>query len=291
MVSMATSMSPPAPIPAAAGIGLRGPHCQELMASLPALGWLEVHSENYFGAGGPPHACLEALRPHYPLSLHGVGLSLGSVDPLDLDHLERLHALVRRYQPGLVSEHLSWGAVGGRHFHDLLPLPYTEEALDHCIERVERVQERLGRQILLENPSTYLRFVHSTIPEAEFLSQLARRSGCGILLDVNNLYVSARNHGFDAHAYVRDIRPEDVGEIHLAGFTHKRFPDGEILIDTHSRPVHPEVWSLYRAALARLGPRPTLIEWDSELPPLAVLLDEAARARAILEEARRAFAA
>jgi len=281
----------PGPIPACAGIGLRAVHCREVLESLPATGWLEVHSENYFGKGGSPHAYLEALRAHYPLSLHGVGLSLGSADPLELGHLEKLLALIERYEPGLVSEHLSWGAIDGRHFNDLLPLPYTEEALDHVSGRVSEAQERLGRRILLENPSTYLRFTHSTIAEAEFLSELARRSGCGILLDVNNIYVSARNHGLDPYAYLRAVHPRDVEEIHLAGFTVKRFDTAELLIDTHSRPVDPEVWALYRAALEVLGPLPTLIEWDKDLPPLEILLGEAARAQSMLEETQSAHAA
>lgn len=290
-MAVSVPIARPGRIPACAGIGLRAAHYREVLDTLPEVGWLEVHSENYFGAGGAPHAYLEALRPHYPLSLHGVGLSLGSADPLDLVHLAKLRALIARYQPALVSEHLSWGMVGGRHYNDLLPLPYTEEALDHVSDRVAEAQERLGRRILLENPSTYLRFAHSTIAEEAFLSELARRTGCGILLDVNNVYVSARNHGLDPHDYLRAVRPSDVEEIHLAGFTSKRFDDGEILIDTHSRPVHPEVWALYREALATLGPIPTLIEWDTDLPPLQTLIDEAERAERMLEEARHADAA
>jgi len=290
-MAVVTDTARPGPIPACAGIGLRAAHYREVLDTLPPVGWLEVHSENYFGAGGAPHAHLEALRPRYPLSLHGVGLSLGSTDPLDLAHLAKLQALIARYEPALVSEHLAWGAIDGRHFNDLLPLPYTEEALDHVSGRVTEAQERLGRQILLENPSTYLCFAHSTIPEAAFLSELARRTGCGILLDVNNVYVSACNHRFDPHGYLSAIRPADVGEIHLAGFTVNCFDDGEILIDTHSRPVHAAVWALYRTAIASLGPLPTLIEWDTELPALEVLAGEADHAQQILEEARRGLAA
>jgi uncharacterized protein (UPF0276 family) len=290
-MAAASSTARPEAIPAHAGIGLRAAHYREILESRPALGWLEVHSENYFGEGGAPHRYLEALRAHYPLSLHGVGLSLGSSDELSIAHLRKLKALIERYEPGLVSEHLSWGSVDGRFFNDLLPLPYTEESLAHLVERVVKTQDTLDRQILVENPSTYLRFVHSTIPEAEFLSALAERSGCGILLDVNNVCVSARNHGTDPHAYLAVVRAQAVAEIHLAGFTVNRFDDGEILIDTHSRPVDPQVWALYREALERLGPLPTLIEWDADIPPLPVLIGEANQAQHILEEVRRDLAA
>jgi len=290
-MAAAETCARPGPIPACAGIGLRAVHYREVLDRLPPVGWLEVHSENYFGAGGSPHAYLEALRPHYPLSLHGVGLSLGSTDPLDVQHLDKLQTVIKRYEPALVSEHLSWGSVEGRHYNDLLPLPYTGEALNHVAQRVAETQERLGRRILMENPSTYLRFAHSTIPEAEFLAELVRLTGCGILLDVNNVYVSARNHSSDPYDYLNAMRPTDVAEIHLAGFTVNRFDGGEILIDTHSRPVHPEVWALYRAAIAALGPVPTLIEWDTDLPPLDVLTAEASKAQRILEQARRDLAA
>lgn len=272
------------PIPARAGIGLRAEHYEAVLATLPPVGWLEVHSENYFGAGGKPLTYLERARAHYPLSLHGVGLSIGSTDPLDRRHLAQLKALIERFEPALVSEHLSWSSVGGRYFNDLLPLPYTEEALTHLIERVGQVQDTLGRQILIENPSSYLQYVDSVIPEWEFLVELAARSGCGVLLDVNNIYVSARNHGFDASAYLRAIPRRAVQEIHLAGFTINRFENAEILIDTHNRPIWPEVWALYRQAVARFGPMPTLIEWDTDLPELAVLVAEAHQADAILEE-------
>jgi uncharacterized protein (UPF0276 family) len=272
------------PIPAKAGIGLRAQHYREVLERRPAVAWLEVHSENYFGDGGAPLYYLERIRAHYLLSLHGVGLSLGSTDPLNIGHLNKLKMLIERFEPALVSEHLSWSSIGGRHLNDLLPLPYTEEALAHMVARVAEVQERLGRQILVENPSTYLQYEFSVIPEQEFISELARRSGCGILLDVNNLYVSAVNHGFDAQNYLRAIPPELVQEVHLAGFTVNRFADGEILIDTHSRAVAAEVWTLYRQALRRLGPVPTLIEWDTDIPPLDVLLEEAHRADILLEE-------
>lgn len=278
------------PTPSLLGVGLRAPHYREVLDERPPLGWFEVHTENYFGAGGPPHHYLERIRSHYPLSFHGVGLSLGSTDPLNEGHLRRLRELIARYEPALVSDHLSWSSVGGRYFNDLLPLPYTEEALAHVSGRIVAVQERLGRELLIENPSTYLCFTHSTIPEWEFLGEVARRAGCGILLDVNNVYVSATNHGFDPLTYLDAIPPDRVRELHLAGHTRKRYPEGEILIDTHDAPVCADVWALYAYTLAHVGARPTLIEWDSNLPPFATLLEESARARRYLE-ARDAVAA
>lgn len=274
----------PGSIPARAGIGLRAEHYDAVLEDRPPVGWLEVHSENYFGAGGKPLDYLERIRARYPLSLHGVGLSIGSTDPLDRQHLAKLKELIRRFEPALVSEHLSWSSVGGRYFNDLLPLPYTEEALDHMIARVVQVQDVLGRQILIENPSSYLQYVESAIPEWEFLVELAERTGCGVLLDVNNIYVSACNHGFDATTYLQAVPRHIVREIHLAGFTVNRVDDGEILIDTHNQPVWPPVWALYRQAVQRFGRIPTLIEWDTDLPELTVLVDEAYRADAILEE-------
>jgi len=268
-----------AAIPARAGIGLRAPHCREIIETRPDIAWVEVHSENYFGDGGQPHHFLERIRSDYPLSLHGVGLGLGSVCALDRGHLDKLARLIRRYEPGLVSEHLCWGAAGGRHLNDLLPLPYTEEALAHVCGRIEQVQTHLGRQILIENVSSYLQFLHSTIPEWEFLAAVASRSGCAILLDVNNIHVSAVNHRFDALTYLTAIPAAAVQEIHLAGFD----ASGPCLIDTHGTAVADPVWSLYREAIARLGPRPTLIEWDTDIPPLGVLLGEAAKDGQILE--------
>ena len=269
-----------APIPARAGIGLRTPHYREMLENRPATaGWLEVHSENYFGAGGQPHTFLEQLRAHYPLSLHGVGLGLGSVDAPDQAHLRRLECLIARYEPDLVSEHLCWSAAGGRHLNDLLPLPYTEEALDHVAERVLQTQDFLKRQILVENISTYLRFRHATLPEWDFVAELARRTGCGILLDVNNIYVNAINHGFDARTYLDAMPSAAVQEIHLAGHDDT----GGCLIDTHGTAVCEPVWALYREAVERIGARPTLIEWDTDIPALDVLLTEARKADAILE--------
>jgi uncharacterized protein (UPF0276 family) len=273
-------------IPPVAGIGLRAPHVGEVRADRPDVGWFEVHSENYFHDGGPMLAALLAIRADYPLSLHGVGMSLGSADPLDRGHLAKLARLIARTEPALVSEHLCWSGIGGRHLNDLLPLPYTEEALVHVCARVDAVQDALGRELLVENVSSYLAFTASTIPEWEFVAAVARRTGCRLLLDVNNIHVNAVNHGFDADAYVAAIPAEAVAEIHLAGFD----ASGPCLIDTHGAPVAPEVWALYRRTIERIGPRPTLIEWDTDIPPFAVLQREAATAQEILE-ARDAVAA
>ena len=273
------------PIPATAGIGLRGPYHSEFISRRPPIAWLEAHSENYFSEDGIARSALDRIRPNYPLSLHGVGLSIGSADPLDKDHLRRLRALVDRVEPALVSEHLSWGAVGGRHLNDLLPLPYTEEALEHMVCRVQEVQDTLKRPILIENISSYLEFVDSAMPEHEFLVEVSRQSGCGLLLDINNIHVNAVNHGFDPLAYLDAIPPARVAEMHLAGHTARRFGEREILIDTHNTPVSQPVWDLFRHAVARFGPRPTLIEWDSDYPPLERLMSEADTARRILDEA------
>jgi uncharacterized protein (UPF0276 family) len=278
------------PIPACAGIGLRAPHVPALLAERPRIGWLEIHSENYFSAGGPHLAALEDLRHDYPLSLHGVGLSLGSCDELDQRHLRALRTLVERFEPYLVSEHLSWGAVGNRHLNDLLPLPYTEEALGIVVRAIDHVQELLGRRILIENVSSYLEFNCSSMREWDFINEVVARSGCGILLDVNNVYVSARNHGFDAHDYLAGLAANRVEEIHLAGHSIQRFDGHDILVDTHDHRVCEAVWSLLAIALERTGAVPALIEWDSELPDLATLLDEAARADQYLRH-RNAIAA
>jgi uncharacterized protein (UPF0276 family) len=260
--------------PGAVGIGLRAPHYAQLVERRPALGFVEGHSENFFGEGGPALAWLERIRALYPLCLHGVGLSLGSCDPLDEAHLARLDALVRRFEPDLVSEHLSWSSFGGRHANDLLPLPLTEEAAAHVAGRIRQVQDRLRREILVENISSYVRLGESAMPEWEFATAVARRSGCRLLLDVNNIWVNAANHGFDPERYVDAIDTALVGEIHLGGF--ERTP--EALVDTHGTPVADEVWKLYARAMARFGRRPTLIEWDTDVPALDVLLAEAARA-------------
>jgi uncharacterized protein (UPF0276 family) len=274
----------PARIPARAGVGLRAPHYRDVLESRPPVGWLEVHSENYFGAGGPPLHYLERIREHYPISLHGVGMSLGSTDPLDTRYLARLKALIERIEPGLVSDHLSWSSVNRRHFNDLLPLPYTEEALEQVCSRVAAVQDFLGCRLLVENPSTYLHYPESSIPEPQFMAELARRTGCGLLFDVNNVYVSACNQDFDARRYIDSIPARHVAELHLAGFTRNQTDAGEILIDTHSRPVAAEVWALYARAIERFGELPTLVECDADLPPLALLVAESGRAQSIMEE-------
>ncbi|MCP5423949.1 MAG: DUF692 domain-containing protein [Gammaproteobacteria bacterium] len=275
----------PNPIPARAGVGLRSGHYREMLETLPPVGWLEAHPENFFAVGGKHLHYLEQLRAHYPLSLHGVGLSIGSTDPLNTRHLDKLKRLIERFEPALVSEHVSWGSVNGRYFNDLLPLPYTEEALAHMVTRVSQIQDYLGRAILVENVSSYLQYESSTIPEWEFVAALAERAGCGLLLDVNNIYVNACNHDFDASTYVRAIPAGLVQEIHLAGFTVNTVADRSILIDTHSRPVCDDVWSLYRQTVQHLGAAvPTLIEWDSDLPPLDVLVGEARHADALLDE-------
>lgn len=269
------------PIPPVPGIGLRAPHYLELMETQPTIGWLEVHSENYFNAGGKPLQYLESLREHYPLSLHGVGLSLGSVDPIDNAHLQRLKALIDRFEPGLVSEHLCWSSVSSRHFHDLLPLPFTEEALTHVCDRIDAVQSFLGRSILIENISSYLRFTSSEMQEVDFISAVAQKTACGILLDINNIYVNATNYGGDAVAFMDKIPINSVQEIHLAGFD--RYSDTDFLIDTHGTRVSDAVWALYGHAIERFGPVPTLIEWDTDIPPLTVLLDEAMKANNIVK--------
>jgi uncharacterized protein (UPF0276 family) len=263
--------------PARAGIGLRAPHVDEILATRPDLGWLEVHAENYMG-GGPALARLEALRQDYPVSLHGVGLSLGSAEGLNLEHLARLHALADRLAPCLVSEHLAWSVSGGVYLNHLLPLPWTDAALIVVSDNVRRAQDRLGRRLLVENPSSYLRFLDSPIPEAEFVAELTRRTGCGVLCDVNNLVVSAANVGLEPLAYLDALPADAVDEIHLAGHAENDADGVTVLIDDHGSRVRPAVWDLYEAALARFGSVPTLIEWDTDLPALAVLQEEAAAA-------------
>ena len=267
------------------GIGLRAPHVDEILATRPSIGWLEVHAENYMG-GGPAVRALERLRRDYPLSVHGVGLSLGSAEGLDNRHLERLAALVERLQPALVSEHLAWSVAGGAYLNHLLPLPYTEPTLALVAAHVTRVQDRLGRRLLVENPSGYLRFEGSTLAESEFLAALARRTGCGLLCDVNNIHVTCANLGGEPEAYLAALDPATIGEIHLAGHTVNDADGRPLLIDDHGSPVAPAVWDLYGRALERFGPVPTLVEWDTDLPPLSVLLAEAAAAEARLSAAR-----
>jgi uncharacterized protein (UPF0276 family) len=273
------------PIPAKAGIGLRFQHHQAVLDTAPDVAWMEVHTENYMG-GGTPLAYLDAIRRDFPISLHGVGLSLGSAEGLDAAHIERIREVAERIEPGLMSEHIAWSVVDGTYLADLLPLPMTEEALAVVCRHVDQVQSVLKRRILVENPSTYLRFAHSTIPEWEFMAAVAARTGCGILCDVNNIFVSAHNHGFDAAAYLAALPVAAVGEIHLAGHSIRALADGStVRIDDHASRVIADVWALYRIALAQFGSVPTLIEWDNDIPPLDVLVGEAAHAGALMAEA------
>ena len=272
------------PVPADAGIGLKAQHYNEILETKPPLGWFEVHPENYMGAGGAPHHYLSQIREHYPLSLHGVGLSLGSAGPLDKDHLARLKVLVDRYQPGLVSEHLSWSVFDGAFLNDLLPLPLNRDTLGAVAAHVGEMQEALGRQILVENPSTYVRARGDEMSEPEFLTELAKVSGCGLLLDVNNVYVSARNHGYEAADYLEAVPGDLVGEIHLAGHAVEMVEGRELRIDDHGSPVCDPVWDLYRGVIERIGPKPTLIEWDTDVPALDVLLGEAGAAQDVLRQ-------
>jgi len=269
------------------GIGLRARHVAEVLATRPAIGWLEVHAENYMG-GGPPLAALEQLRMDYPLSVHGVGLSLGSAAALNNRHLLRLQRLITRIKPALVSEHLSWGIAEGIYLNHLLPLPYTEETLEIITQHVMHTQEVLQCRLLIENPSNYLRFVHSVIPEPEFLGELARRTGCGLLCDVNNIYVSCWNLGGDPVAYLDALPAHAVSELHLAGHAVNDADGQTLLIDDHGAPVADAVWTLYTHALSRFGPVPTLIEWDTNIPELAVLQSEAHTAERCMQRAEEA---
>ena len=277
-----------APIPAQrAGIGLRHPHLATVLETTPAVGFLEVHAENYMG-GGRARRVLETLRARYPVALHGVGLSLGSIEGPDRQHLERLASLVEAIEPWAVSEHVSFSSADGLYLNDLLPLPYTEEALEALCRGVELVQTRLKRSLLMENPSRYVAYVEAALSEGEFLAELVRRTGCGLLLDLNNLYVSAYNLGFQASAEFARLPGSAVGELHLAGHTVKALKDGgEIRIDDHGSAVAEPVWRLYEQTIARIGARATLIEWDTRLPPLEDLVGEAAVADARAAKALR----
>ncbi len=270
------------PIPARAGIGLRAQHHRQIADATPSVGWIEAHSENYFGESSAALAALLKVRAHYPVSLHGVGLSLGSIDALDRRHLAELESLVRRVEPALVSEHLSWGMVDGRATNDLLPMPYTTEALRHVSVRVRELQDFLGRQILIENVSSYLRFAHEELTEWDFLAALVRESGCALLLDVNNIYVNARNHGFAGEEFLAGIPLGAVREIHLAGHSVRQLGAATVLVDTHNARIASPVWDLYAAAVRRFGAVPTLIEWDADIPALDVLVEEAATADRVL---------
>jgi len=273
---------PLGPIPARAGIGLRSVHHEALLAERPAIGFIEAHTENYFHEGGPAARALLRARAHYPLSLHGVGLGLGSADGVDREHLARVKRAITRFEPALVSEHACWGQAGGEYFNDLLPLPYTEEAVELLARQVAEAQDFLGLQLLIENVSAYVAFEHSRLTEWDFLAAVATRSGCALLLDVNNIYVSGQNLGIDPLRFIDSLPVGSVREIHVAG--HAR--SGGLLIDDHSSLVCEPVWELYARAIARFGALPTLVEWDTHIPPLATLVAEARRAERILGEMR-----
>jgi uncharacterized protein (UPF0276 family) len=278
---------PNGPVPPRAGVGLKPKHYSDILESEPDIGWFEVHAENYMGDGGPPHRALEAVRMRYPLSLHGVGLSIGGAGRLNQEHLARLKRLAARYEPQLFSEHLAWSGHGEVYLNDLLPLPYTQETLARVADHIDEVQEAVGQRMLLENPSTYVAFAETEMSEIAFLSELVARTGCGLLLDVNNMFVQATNHGFDATAYIDAFPVEHVGEMHLGGHDHDADADGAtLLIDDHGRAVADPVWALYGRALTRSGPKPTLIEWDNDVPEWPELLAEAKRADAIIAARR-----
>ncbi|MBX5151732.1 DUF692 domain-containing protein [Rhizobium lentis] len=280
---MTASTTRPVLLPARGGLGLKPEHYETILADLPDLGFFEVHAENYMGAGGPPHRYLQAITEHYPLSLHGVGLSIGSPRGLDKAHLNRLRSLIDRYRPQSFSEHLAWSTHETGFLNDLLPLPYTEETLARVVDHVDETQQALGRQLLLENPSTYILFADSTIDEVDFLGAIAQRTGCGLLLDVNNVMVSAVNHRLDAATYIDRFPVELVGEIHLAGYDETVDSTGDrLLIDAHATAVKSDVLALYAHTLARTGAIPTLIEWDNNVPDFATLYSEAKRADAML---------
>ncbi len=275
-------------LPARAGLGLKPQHFTEILATRPDLGFFEIHAENYLVAGGPFHHYLSRIRDCYPLSIHGVGLSIGAEGPLDTVHLNRLAALLDRYPPQSFSEHLAWSTHGGAFFNDLLPLPYDLATLNRVCDHIDQTQEYLQRRILLENPATYVEFAASTLDEATFITEIVHRTGCGLLLDVNNAYVSGVNHHRDPQAYIAALPLSAVGEIHLAGFAEDQDATGaSLLIDTHGAPVAAAVWELYAFALERLGPTPTLIERDNDIPPLVVLIAEARCAERWIESVRR----
>jgi uncharacterized protein len=272
------------------GTSLKHEHLRAILADEKCDRFFEVHAENYMGAGGPPHAALNQIRQDYPVSLHGVCMSIGGPQPLDKAHLQRFKALVDRYEPALVSEHLAWSTHGTTYFNDLLPLPYTAATLARVADHIDQVQEAVGRQLLLENPSTYLIFPESTMSETSFITELVRRTGCSLVLDINNVFVSATNHGFAALAYLADFPLEHVGEIHLAGHSEQADDQGELLlIDSHDRPVADAVWKLFDIVIGRCGPIPTLVEWDSNLPNWPLLKGEAYAAQAIIDRHAQDF--
>jgi uncharacterized protein (UPF0276 family) len=280
----AVSRFPGYPIAGLTGTSLKHEHLPAILADGEQDGFFEVHAENYMGVGGPPHDALTRIRKDYPISLHGVCMSIGGPQPLDKAHLARFKTLVDRYEPALVSEHLAWSTHGTTYFNDLLPLPYTQATLARVADHIDEVQETIGRAILLENPSTYVLFPESTMTETEYIRELVRRTGCGLLLDVNNVFVSATNHGYSALAYLADFPLEHVGEIHLAGHAEQADDEGELLlIDSHDCSVADAVWKLFDVVVGLYGPIPTLVEWDSNIPDWPVLKAEAAAAWAILE--------
>jgi len=279
-------------LPLRCGVGLKASHLQQVLDERPDAGFFEVHAENFMVPGGPLHHWLGRISEHYPLSLHGVALSIGADADLDLEHLERLALLLDRYQPASFSEHLAWSTHGGTYLNDLLPLPYDRPCLQRVCDHVDQVQTRLRRRMLLENPATYVRFASSTMDEAAFIHEVVRRTGCGLLLDVNNVYVSSINHGYDARAALQGLPLDAVGEIHLAGFASQTDGAGApLLIDNHGAPIAPAVWDLYRFALASTGPVATLLERDNDVPPLALLLAEARQADRLLHDCAKALRA
>ncbi len=275
-------------IPASAGVGLKPQHYQEILSGqsgkVDHIAWFEIHTENYMGAGGAPHFYLEKIRRDYPLSMHGVGLSLGSADGLNREHLQAIKNTVDRYQPALVSEHISWSIAGGVYLNDLLPLPYTPETLRLTCDHIDLVQNFLGRQILVENPSSYLLYKSSSMTEPDFINEILGNTGCGLLLDVNNVYVSCRNHGWNARDYISGLKSETVGEIHLAGHSVREWRGKLIHIDDHGSNISDDVWKLYDYTLSLMGPKPTLIEWDNNIPSLMTLRQEAERANIFLDD-------
>lgn len=269
-------------LPALPGVGFKPEHFAAIRSGAEGVGFFEVHAENYMGAGGLPHAQLAAIRADFALSVHGVGLSIGGARGIDPDHLARVRRLCDRYDPESFSEHLAWSSHGADYLNDLLPLPYTDETLGIVCDHVDQVQDGLGRRMLLENPATYLRFAASVIPETEFLAEVARRTGCGLLLDVNNVFVSCTNHGADPRAWLAAFPLHLAGEVHLGGHDAEDLPSGPLLIDSHGAAVAGPVWALFAEVIARAGPLPTLVEWDNDLPDWPVLRAEAARAGEIL---------
>lgn len=277
-------------LPRSAGLGFKAQHFPAIRETKPQLGFFEIHAENYLGEGGAPHAMLTALRQDYALSIHGVGLSIGGPS-LDETHLARVKALCDRYEPDSFSEHLAWSSHGAEYLNDLLPLPYTAQTLQQICDHVDHVQEVMGRRLLLENPSTYVIFAQSEIPETEFMNQIAQRTGCGLLLDVNNVFVSCVNHRMDPLAYLNAFPLHRVGEIHLGGHDEEELPSGPLLIDSHGSEVAEPVWALYGEVLSRTGALPSLVEWDNDLPDWQVLLAEAQRAETMIRDQSRHAAA